>query len=313
MPPKLAHTYSIVALDPDTGDLGVAVQSHYLGVGSVVTWAEPGVGAVATQSFVEVSYGPLGLALMRAGKSATDALAGLVASDSRSEVRQVAMIDAHGNVAAHTGGKCIAEAGHRTGTNYSTQANMMLRATVWDAMAEAFEASKGDLAERLLVALEAAEDEGGDVRGKQSAALLVVSGNRGDPVWSNRLFDLHVEDHPLPLKELRRLVTMARAYKLGDKAEAALIDPSLGDKAFEIAAGQFGEAAEMMRGASDNPELSFWYAVALASSGRAEDSLPIFKQVFGFDPNWRELLPRLVQPGLFPDDQELITRILEQT
>lgn len=309
---SLAHTYSIVALDPDTGQLGVAVQSHYFGVGNVVSWAEPGVGAVATQSFAEVSYGPLGLDLMRAGKTANQALAGLLASDTQPEVRQVAMVDAHGNVAAHTGSKCIAEAGHRTGVNYSAQANLMLRDTVWDAMAEAFEASSGDLAERLLVALEAAEGEGGDIRGKQSAAMLVVSGERGDPVWRKRLFDLRVDDHPAPLEELRRLVSISRAYKLADQAEAALIDQSLGDKASEIAAAQFGEAAEMMKGASDNPELSFWYAVALASSGRADDSLPIFQKVFAFDPNWRELLPRLVRPGLFPDDPELIRRILEQ-
>src|SRR5215213_8497702 len=162
-----ATTYSIVAYDPDADQWGVAVQSHYFGTGRVVTWAEAGVGAVATQSLVEVSYGPLGLALMRAGKSASDSLAGLVASDSNSALRQVAMVDAKGNVAAHTGANCIDEAGHRTGQHYSVQANMMLKNTVWDAMADAYESTIGDLAARMMAALEAAEDEGGDVRGKQ--------------------------------------------------------------------------------------------------------------------------------------------------
>lgn len=306
-----AHTYSIVALDPESGHLGVAVQSHYFSVGGVVPWAEPGVGAVATQSFVDISYGPLGLDLMRGGKSAQQALDALIAGDVRPEVRQVAMVDASGNVAAHTGSRCTAEAGHRTGKNYSVQANLMLRNTVWDAMAEAFESATGELAERLLVALEAAEGEGGDIRGKQSAALLVVSGQKGDPVWRSRLFDLRVEDHPAPLEELRRLLTISRAYKLSDQAEVTLIDTSLGDKAFEIAAAQYSEAANLMRGVSDNVELEFWYAVALASSERVDDALPLFKRTFDADPHWRDLILRLVPPALLPDDPELIRRITE--
>jgi uncharacterized Ntn-hydrolase superfamily protein len=172
----LAHTYSIVARDPETGQLGVAVQSHWFSVGAIVPWAEAGVGAVATQSFVEPSYGPLGLALMRAGKSAPEALKSLLASDAQADVRQVAMIDAQGRVASHTGVYCIAAAGHRIGANYSAQANLMLKETVWDAMAKAFESAKGDLADRLLSALEAAQGEGGDIRGKQSAAIVVVTG-----------------------------------------------------------------------------------------------------------------------------------------
>jgi uncharacterized Ntn-hydrolase superfamily protein len=309
---NLAYTYSIVAYDSETGQLGVAVQSHYFGTGNIVPWAEPGVGAVATQSFVEASYGPLGLDLMRAGKTADQALAALLAADPRADVRQVAMIDTKGNVAAHTGDKCIQPAGHRKGANYSAQANLMLKDTVWDAMSEAFEAAPGDLAERMMVALEAAEAEGGDIRGKQSAAMLVVSGERGDPVWSNRLFDLRVDDHPKPLEELRRILNVSRAYILADKAEAALTDESLGDKAAEIAASHFREASDLMSAASNNPELTFWYAVALASSGRAEAAMPLFKQVFDADVHWRDLVPRLVQPGLFPDDQELIRRILER-
>jgi uncharacterized Ntn-hydrolase superfamily protein len=183
-------TYSIVARDPATGELGVAVQSHWFSVGPIVPWAEAGVGAVATQSFVDPSYGPLGLDLMRAGKSATEALSGLVESDAHPEVRQVAMIDARGNVAAHTGANAIIAAGHQTGENYSVQANLMESSTVWPAMADAFETASGDLAERLLAALEAAEAEGGDIRGRQSAALLVVSGEPTGRPWVDRTFDL---------------------------------------------------------------------------------------------------------------------------
>ena len=218
------HTYSIVARDPATGELGVAVQSHWFSVGSVVTWAEPGVGAVATQSFVEVSYGPLGLELMQAGKTAEQALAALLAADPHPQVRQVAMVDRHGNVAAHTGDSCIAAAGHQTGEQYSVQANLMERDTVWGAMARAYESAEGDLAERLMASLEAAEAEGGDIRGRQSAAILVVpAAGEGRP-WRETVVDLRVEDHPRPLAELRRLLRVHRAYQhmnRGDERMAA--------------------------------------------------------------------------------------------
>ncbi|MGH9856169.1 MAG: DUF1028 domain-containing protein, partial [Blastocatellia bacterium] len=210
--PPLAHTYSIVARDPDTGQLGVAVQSHWFSVGAIVPWAEAGIGAVATQSFVEPAYGPLGLALMRVGKSAPEALKSLLASDAQADVRQVAMIDAQGRIASHTGEHCIAAAGHRAGANYSAQANLMLKDTVWDAMAKAFENAKGDLADRLLAALEAAQIEGGDIRGKQSAAIVVVTGKPTGKPWADRIFDLRVEDHPEPVAELKRLVKLQRAY-----------------------------------------------------------------------------------------------------
>ena len=307
--PNLVHTYSIVAYDAESNQLGVAVQSHYFGVGRIVTWAEPGVGAVATQSFVEASYGPLGLTLMRAGKTAPQALAALLAGDQRADVRQVAMIDTGGNVAAHTGAKCIQPAGHKIGNNYSAQANLMLNDTVWGAMSEAFEGTKGDIAERMMVALEAAEAEGGDIRGKQSAALLVVSGSAGDSPWSGRLFDIRVDDNPEPLKELRRLMAISRAYDLAERAEVLLIDQSLGDTVSDLAATTFNQAVEMMPDSASNPELHFWYAVALVSAGRVDDSLPIFKQVFTTDPAWRELVPRLVPPGLLTDDAETLRKI----
>src|SRR5438128_9601738 len=212
IPRRPVHTYSIVARDPATGELGVAVQSHWFSVGSIVSWAEAGVGAVATQSFVDPSYGKTGLDLMRAGRSAPDVLRDLLAADEAREVRQVAMIDAHGRVAAHTGSRNIAEAGHFAGANFSVQANMMLNGQVWPAMAKAFERARGDLAERMMTALEAAQAAGGDIRGKQSAALIVASGKSTGRPWVDRLFDLRVDDHPEPLKELRRLLTLQRAY-----------------------------------------------------------------------------------------------------
>ncbi|MDH3276304.1 MAG: DUF1028 domain-containing protein, partial [Gammaproteobacteria bacterium] len=213
--PTIANaTYSIVARDAETGELGVAVQSHWFSVGSMVSWAEPGIGVVATQSFVDPNYGPLGLQLMRAGKTAAEALAALVAIDEYANVRQVGMIDANGVVANHTGDSSIADHCDIAGDNYSVQANMMWKSNVCVAMAVAFEAADGDLAERMMVALEAAQGAGGDIRGKQSAAMLIVNNDRSQPAWGGRIIDLRVEDHAEPLAELRRLVTMNKAYNL---------------------------------------------------------------------------------------------------
>lgn len=311
MPDSLipAATYSIVAYDPDASQWGVAVQSHYFGTGRVVTWAEAGVGVVATQSLVEISYGPLGLELMRAGKTASEALAGLVAADARSDVRQVAMIDGQGNVAAHTGASCIPEAGHRIGKHFSVQANMMLKNTVWDAMADAFEGAKGDLAERMMVALEAAENEGGDVRGKQSAAMLVVSGEISGAAWLRRMIDLRVDDAPTPLVELRRQLEMTRAYSLANQASALLRNQSLGDARFGIAKQKFDEAMGFEAALRGNPELRFWYGIELASAGQWDDAVPHLRAAFSVDPNWRELVGRLPISGRLPDSAELIERI----
>jgi Uncharacterized conserved protein len=212
VPQRPVHTFSIVARDPETGELGVAVQSHWFRVGPLVPWIESGVGAIATQSFVDPSYGKLGLDMMRAGKSASDTLKALVAGDPASDVRQVAMIDAQGHVAAHTGAKNIQSAGHHVGANYSVQANLMLNDTIWPAMSRAFEATKGDLADRMLAALDAAQTAGGDIRGRQSAVLIVVSGKSTGKPWIDRTFDLRVDDSTDPLKELRRLVVLQRAY-----------------------------------------------------------------------------------------------------
>lgn len=291
-PTRPVSTYSIVARDPATGALGVAVQSHWFNVGALVPWAEAGVGAVATQSFVEVSYGPLGLELMRAGKSAPDALKSLLTSDDKPDVRQVAMIDAQGRVAAHTGKNCIAAAGHITGANFSAQANLMEKDTVWRAMAEAFERTKGDLTDRLLAALEAAEREGGDIRGRQSAAILVVSGKPTGVAWRNRLMDLRVEDHPQPVAELKRLVLIHRAYDHMNRG-----DDCVSAKDFACAEREYGAAEQLQ---PDNMEIVFWHAVAMATTGKIEESLPLFRRVFGAEPRWRELVPRLPAAGQLP-------------
>jgi uncharacterized Ntn-hydrolase superfamily protein len=303
LPSRPVHTYSIVARDPKTGELGVAVQSHWFSVGSVVPWAESGVGAVATQSFVDPSYGKLGLDLLRAGRAAPDALAGLLAADSGKDVRQVAMIDAEGRVAAHTGTKCVGFAGNQAGKDYSVQANMMASADVWPAMAKAFEATKGDLAERLLAALDAAEAAGGDARGRQSAALLVVAGKASGKPWVDRRFDLRVEDSPAPLKELRRLVTLRRAYLLMDEGDLAL------EKNAVASALKAYAAAEAL--APDVPEMTYWHAVTLVGLKRVDEALPLFKKVFAKEPRWRDFTPRVAKAGLLPEGA-VLERILAE-
>jgi len=301
-PQRPVATFSIVARDPGTGEIGVAVQSHWFAVGALVTWAEPGVGAVATQSFVDPAYGPLGLELMRAGKAAPDALRGLVATDGARDVRQVAMIDAQGNAGAFTGPKCIASAGQHVGEGYSVQANMMESEKIWPAMAKAFEEAKGDLAARMLAALDAAQAAGGDIRGRQSAAILVVSGKRTGMPWKERLFDLRVDDHPEPLAELRRLVTLQRAYNHMNAGDLAV------EKNDPAGALREYSAAEQL--APQNVEMTYWHAVALANLGRVEEALPLFRRVFQKDTRWRTLTRRLVAVGQLPADPKLLERIL---
>lgn len=298
------NTYSIVARDPKTGEIGVAVQSHWFSVGALVPWAEAGVGAVATQSFVDPSYGPLGLALMKAGKSAPEALRGLLAADSAPEVRQVAMVDAQGRVAAHTGKRNIAAAGHLVGNGFSVQANMMRNERVWPAMEKAFRETKGDLAERLLAALEAAEKAGGDIRGKQSAAIKIVRGTSTGRPWADTVIDLRVEDSPRPLEELRRLVTLQRAYNLMNEGDLAM------EKKDAEGALKAYSAAEKI--APDNLEMTFWHAVGLANLGRVDASLPLFRKVFRKDESWAELLLRLPPAGLLVDDRKTIQKILAE-
>jgi uncharacterized Ntn-hydrolase superfamily protein len=302
IPLRPVHTFSIVARDPATGELGVAVQSHWFSVGPIVAWAEAGVGAIATQSFVDPSYGKLGLDLMRAGKSAPDALKSLTAGDEGREVRQVAMIDAQGRVDAWTGKNDIQAAGHILGKNYSVQANLMLNDKVWPAMSTAFENTKGDLADRMLAALEAAQAAGGDIRGKQSAALIVVTGKPTGQPWKDRVFDLRVDDNPEPLMELRRLVKLQRAYNHMNAGDLAVEH-----KDNEGALREYGAAEKLV---PDNAEMIYWHAIALVNMGRVDESLPLFRRVFAMDPNWATLTPRLPKSGLLPDDAKLIERIL---
>jgi len=335
-PGPLAHTFSIVARDPQTGEMGVAVQSHWFSVGSIVTWAEAGVGAIATQSFVEPAYGQKGLQLMRSGTAAPDALLQLLKDDKARNVRQVAFIDAHGRVAAWTGAKDIQSAGDMVGAKsdgskgfvripeasddgvihvgegYSVQANMMLNDKIWPAMDKAFSETKGELVDRQLAALDAAQAAGGDIRGKQSAAIIVVKAQSSGMPWKDRIFDLRVDDNPLPLKELRRLVALQRAYNHMNAGDLAT---EKGDK--EGALREYSAAEQIARNTPDIPasrlnEMMYWHAVALVNMGKVDDSLPIFKQVFAADKNWATMTPRLPKAGQLPEDPAVLSKILAQ-
>ena len=300
----IAHTYSIVARDPATGEMGVAVQSHYFSVGPIVPWAEAGVGAVATQSLVLVDYGPNGLDLMRKGASAPEALKQLVAADTARDGRQVAMIDAEGRVAAYTGAKCIPAAGNHVGTDYSVQANLMSNEHVWPAMAAAFESAKGDLAERMMQALEAGEKAGGDIRGRQSAAMVVVKAKSSGKPWADRVIDLRVEDHKDPLGELRRLITLRRAYNFEDAG-----DNAISAKQPDVALKNYEQAAKL---APQVVELQFWAAVSMYTNDRVPEALQTFRHVFERERRWVDLVPRLAKVGLFPDDPAKIAEVQRQ-
>ncbi len=330
VPRRPVHTFSIVARDPATGQIGVAVQSHWFAVGQIVPWAEAGVGAVATQSFVDPSYGPLGLDLMRAGKSAPDALRALLNSDPNRSVRQVAFIDSTGKVSVWTGGTDIQPAGHiagsvvpdgkwapgegqiATGSGFSVEANLMSNDQIWPAMAKAYQESKGDLAERMLAALDAAQAAGGDIRGRQSAALIVVEGKRQNAPWEGRIFDLRVDDAAEPLKELCRLVSLQRAYNHMNAGDLAVEhkdnDSALREYAAaeQIASGTPGVIPSRLA------EMIFWHAVALVNMNRVDEALPLFKKCFSIEKSWAELTPRLPASGLLPNDPKLIERIVQQ-
>ncbi|MCO6472870.1 MAG: DUF1028 domain-containing protein [Melioribacteraceae bacterium] len=298
-----AHTYSIVARDAETGEMGVAVQSNWFSVGTIVTWAEAGVGAIATQSFVNPAFGPDGLKLLKEGKTADEALDILIASDESREVRQLAIIDNNGNTAVFTGEKCVQYAGHIEGNGFTVQANLMASPDVWPAMKKSYLENAGlPLAERMLAALEAAQDAGGDVRGKQSAAILVVAPKSSGKIWQDRLVDLRIEDHPEPLKEIKRVLKVHRAYEHMNRGDLAV---EHGD--MQLAMEEYSAAEKMF---PENLEMKFWRAVTLANNGRLEESLPLFKEIFVKNMNWHALIPRLIKPGLLTVSEEELQKIL---
>ena len=299
----LTHTFSIVAYDKEAGEIGVAVQSHWFSVGSVVSWAEASVGAVATQSLVNVSFGQRGLDLLKEGKSVNEALDILLKDDDGRDFRQVAIIDAKGNAVTHTGKKCIAEAGHKAGKNYSVQANMMLNDKVVPAMSEAFENSTGPLAERMMQVMKAAQAVGGDIRGQQSAAILVVKDKSSGKVWEDRLIDIRVEDHPQAVNEIERILKVYRAYEHMNKGDLAI---EHSDE--KTALQEYGAAQKMF---PENLEMKYWTAVSLANINKLDEALPLFKEVFTKDKNWIGLTRRIVVNELLNVDQEKLNKILK--
>jgi len=296
-------TYSIVARDPQTGRFGVAVQSHYLGVGPVVPWLEAGVGAIATQASVNISFGPIGLEMLRSGRSADEVVASLVAGDEQAAVRQVGVVDASGRAASHTGADCIPACGNLVGDGFTVQGNLLERDTCWPAMATAYEqalAAGEPLVERLLRAMEAAEAEGGDVRGRQSAALMIVAAEPQQAAWRGRLMDMRIEDHPDPIPELRRIVTMQLAYNLLD------------DEGDEAKAGRSADEryAQARRMSPDGYELAFWKGVELATGGNVDAGRRELQIAFAADPRWRTTLQHLAAAGTQGVTPELAEALL---
>lgn len=300
----LAHTYSIVARDPNTGEMGVAVQSHWFSVGSIVSWGEAGVGVIATQSFVNPSFGQRGLEMLKQGMTAQEVVDLLIASDEGRDFRQLAIVDAKGNSAAYTGSKCIPEAGHIVGDNYCVQANLMLSNLVWSEMSKAFESSDGPLAERLIAALEAAQNVGGDIRGQQSAAILVVKAEATGKLWEDRYIDLRVEDHPEPVKEIKRLLKVFRAYEHMNNGDLAVEKNDM-----KLAMEHYSAAMKMF---PENLEMKYWTAVSLVNNGQINEALPMFRDIFSADDNWRKLTPRLIKVGMLNADDETLKKIINQ-
>lgn len=294
-------TYSIVARDPETGRFGVAVQTCWPFVGAGVPWVESGVGAVATQSYTEVAHGPNGLAELRTGRAAPDALGIVLASDAGRDIRQVGFVDARGGAAAWTGARCVAAAGHVTADGVAVQANMMERATVPPAMLEAYLAAAGRFEDRLLAALRAAEAEGGDIRGRQSAAL-VISGTPEEQPWL-RSTDLRVDDHLAPLDELERLLGLARAYDLLDVAEARA---RAGDE--QGAASASAESGQLAPG---DRQIAVWRAVGMAAAGLDEPARELLAAATAANPRWPEFLRRFADSGAQPELVVAARRLLE--
>lgn len=299
-----ATTYSIVARDTATGEIGVAVQSHWFSVGSLVPFAEAGVGAVATQSFVEPAFGAAGLALMRSGRSAPDALRRLLSSDPGVEIRQVAMIDARGRVGVFTGGRSVPYAGHRTGLQFSVQANLVDRPDVWTTMARAYENARGDLAERMLAALAAAERASGDTGGRKSAAIIVVASRATGRAWDDRILDLRVEDHVDPIGELRRLVGLSQAYRYLSEGDERLSRGQL-----SLALQSYEKAVSRVPDASTDGEVAFWAGIRLVSAGQEQTGVAYLRRAQTVQSNWVEVMRRLPASGMLPANAALIQRL----
>lgn len=300
----LVHTYSIVARDSITGEMAVGVQSHWFSVGSSVPWGEAGVGVVATQSFIDKSYGPKGLALMKQGYTAQQALDSLLRADPAKEVRQVAFIDSKGNIAAHTGKNCIQYASDIQGANFSVQSNMMLGDKVCESMAAGFRAASGKpLGERVLAALDAAEQAGGDIRGMQAAGLIVVPGTANHQPWNDKLIDIRVDDNPAPLAELKRLYRLYIAYQHMNNGDLATEKNDM-----VTAMNEYNAAMKMF---PENLEMQFWTAITLANNKRMDEALPMLKTIFAADKNWKELARRLPAVGLLTVSDSDLKRIMQ--
>jgi len=298
-----AHTFSIVAIDTSSGEMAVGVQSHWFSVGTIVSWAKSGVGVVATQSFVNPALGTDGIKLMSKGKSAEETLKTLIDKDEGRNFRQVAMLDKNVNIGVYKGKKGVQFADHKKGLIYSVQANMMLNDKVIPAMSNTFEENDNlPLAERVLRSMQSAQDAGGDIRGKQSAVLLVVDIESANNEWMDKKVNLRVDDHNEPLHELERLLKVHRAYEHMNNGDLAI---EHGD--MDLALSEYGSAEKMF---PDNLEMKYWKAVALANNNRLNDALPIFKFVFNKDENWIELTKRLPGPGLLIVSEEDLEKIL---
>jgi uncharacterized Ntn-hydrolase superfamily protein len=298
----LVSTFSIVARDSVTGEMGVAVQSHWFNVGAIVGWGEAGVGVIATQSFVNPSFGLMGLDLLKKGKSPKEVVDELIAGDEGRDFRQLAVLDATGMTASYTGKKCIDGAGNIAGVNYSVQANLMQNDKVWGAMEKTFKETTGPLAERIIAALESAQNVGGDIRGMQSASIMVFKGVTTGKPWADKLIDLRVEDNPNPIGELKRLLKVHRAY---DHMNAGDFATEKGE--MNLAMDEYNAAMQMF---PDNLEMKFWTAVTLANVGRVDESLPLFREVFDKGKNWLELTPRLPKSDLLTVSKEDLEKIL---
>ena len=298
-------TYSIVARDEKTGEMGVAVQSHFFSVGSVVTWARAGVGAVATQAMVDIKYGPLGLELMSGGKTAEEALTALLRADPNSDSRQVAMVDSKGRVAAHTGQRCLPHAGHVTGRGFSCQGNIMRNERVWGAMKKAFEKNRVlPFAERMVSALEAAEEAGGDIRGKQSSAILVVSSELKPNHWEGRLVDLRVEDNPAPVPELRRLLRYQRGYEWENRG-----DDFLTMKEYSKALEAYSKARALV---PEIDELKYWFGIGLLSTGKVKRGERVLREVIAKDRNWAQVTLGIAKVGSVPIHPGVLEKVLDK-